>query len=202
MQTAKEWEEGGGRCELAVAEPSVGFVDAGTVHGVDRLWSAPIASSANPGVFSACYDPAGQMQTSPSYQALTIPYEPLPQLIERPAPGAHSSAPTPRRDIREWQDQIVKWREREREREVSIGFNISLIQTERTSKRPLRYPYKVTNFDPACHFYKSWAKAMDKDFVINPEWVSEKVKVTAATTDVGRLGKKSLPVCQCVCVCV
>ncbi|KAK7496824.1 hypothetical protein BaRGS_00011804, partial [Batillaria attramentaria] len=156
---------------------------------------------------------------SPSYQALTIPYEPLPQLIERPAPGAHSSAPTPRRDIREWQDQIVnlsalfwchpasasmaRWfgvyASNSSVAEVvparpAFFRSLELQSDPSAQKRPLRYPYKVTNFDPACHFYKSWAKAMDKDFVINPEWVSEKVKVTAATTDVGRLGKKSLPV--------
>ena len=37
-----------------------------------------------------------------------------------------------------------------------------------------RYPYKVINFDPSCHFYRSWSKIWDKDYVINPEWASEK----------------------------
>lgn len=47
-----------------------------------------------------------------------------------------------------------------------------------TSKKEcpnFRYPYKVINLDPATHFYRSWSKVKDKDYIISPDWISEKL---------------------------
>ena len=51
-----------------------------------------------------------------------------------------------------------------------------------------RYPYKVINFDPSCHFYRSWSKISDKDYVISPEWSSEKSLIRAGISSRAKTG--------------
>jgi hypothetical protein len=71
------------------------------------------------------------------------------------------------------------------------------VQSDLTKVATFRYPYRVLNYDTTCHFYKSWEKVKDKDFVISPEWVSEKHPGSArptlghkAKTDVGLAMRK------------
>ncbi|KAK7116675.1 hypothetical protein V1264_002310 [Littorina saxatilis] len=114
---------------------------------------------------------------SPRFLALTqLCRSPLPHLMDEVMSRSLTAKPAlgrdgpMRRDIREWQNEIVKVVPARPEFVQRLGPN-GVMPSKVVS---FRYPYKVINIDPACLFYRSYSKLTDKDYVINPEWSSEK----------------------------
>ncbi|XP_076465641.1 uncharacterized protein LOC143297273 [Babylonia areolata] len=108
---------------------------------------------------------------SPSFRALTqLCDRPLPQLMED-LTRSYTVQPSFPRDLQAWQNEIVKVVP------IRPGFVMPLGQQNDGCSKPHqshRYPYQVLSLHPASHFYRSWSKLTDKEYVIHPEWSSER----------------------------